>query len=1047
MERLTLKQRQPAEEVIENWDDDEDLRAIDDLQFRNVSSTTIGSSQPHRRDSVSSRMSIRSDRESIGGGDEDWQVLIPADDEKSMVDAISSAMSAGIPIPQNVPTSALLGGTIKRLGGRRLKKVLGDDWGDDLELPKSQDGGLKLKKNEGGDFPDSLRGFSAEFHSSPSPSKTRSSMSFMDRLASATKARTGSATLDKFKDDEDDDFFGDVPTIKIAKNRSPKKPILFDQVPSKMMKDTENMEDDLELPKDGKPLRLSLRKETPKTPGSNFTDDLDMEWAEGSLGTRFGGTRRDMRSNPSSSISAFSPSASSCLTAESEDDGLDGLVLPDSNFKFGEALKKRMENVPTGQLESSFEKTADEAPNKKDVPAKEDFFSGIDIGDGEVFDSGKLTLNRNIKHKAAKTNSPARRPATTLTFTNKTEPGLSRIPRPQSHDRPRPTLESVSESGPAPQYKRPGSWNPGHSSHSSSSSAIPTPSTPSSSHTTAPSTPSRRGLNSKSSKDMLRPENTTHPANYLKAKRSMPVMTRNQPSPARQPAYQRPPSRVGDYGGSRQAIPPRPKTPVDRSGAESSMSNVRKPPVPFLPAGTSSAQSHHISIKTSRHFNRPNSSDSNDNAPINRPLSRLSHPHRPSTPTNRRDQAPDSLVREAASKRTLTKPTRRRAFGDGNELEIFDDLPTSASTESKYTKQPIARGAPKSVQMRSKLGLQQHNTSSISVNEPPQPQTPSGPLSPIKHDSVPRFARDTNASRLAREQRIGSVSATLHAPPSLATVRETGGPLSSLSTNWKPSPHISNKNLASAMPHSKRRPKAPPQKPRLIKPMGEPHSHPKEEKGMQWNPTLFRWEGNENVLAPFEPPATSPSAAGLASPKSPGTASGKAAPALIANVGASKGVQMSGGMVFDPQRMCWLKAAPTQGGSRSDSNPLSPASGDEDDDPFAGFEDLDDGPKKAAHHHRNDPFDAFGGPLPSTTVDGHDATKGKGSGSAENVEPLVIGEEFDVGPEFVRRLRVEEERWRNKVEGWLGEDAKRDSGEKGWRWAIRGKAMGLGGDE
>ncbi|KAL9126111.1 MAG: hypothetical protein Q9217_004785 [Psora testacea] len=1042
MDPLTFQQRQPAKEAIENWDDDEDLQGIDDLQFRNVSSTTIGSNQMHRRDSISSRMSTRSDRESVGGGDEDWQVLLPTDDEKSTADAISSAKSAGIPIPRNVPTSALLGGTIKRLGGRRLKKVLGDDWGDDIELPKPQDGRLKLKKEEGSGFPETLKDFSAEFSTSPSPSKPQSNMGFMDRLASATKARTRTATLAEFKDDEGDDF-GDVPTIKIAKSRTPQKPMVFKPPPDKPTNDAESMEDDLELP-DGKPLKLTLRRETPRTPASNLTDDLDMDWAEGSLGTRFGGTRRDMRSNPSSSISAFSPSASSCLTAESEDDALDGLVLPDTNFNLGEALKKRMENGHTKLSEPAFENLTGKAPEKKDVSTKDDFFSGIDIGDGEVFDSGKLTLNRNIKQKAPRQKSPNRRPATTLTFTNKVEPGVSKIPRPQSHDRPRSTLEPVAESGPAPQYRRPGSRTGGHSSHSSLSSAIPTPSTSLSFHNATPSTPSRRPLNAKTSRDMLRAENTTHPSNYLRAKRSMPAMTKSQPSPSRQPTCQRPPSRGCDFGGSRPAIPSRPKTPIDRSGAESSMSNVRRPPVPFLPAGTSSAQSHHVSIKTSRHFNRPNSSDSNDNAPINRPLSRVSHSHRPSTPTNRRDHAPEALTREAASKRTLTKPTRRRQFGDGNELEVFDDLPTSASIESKYTKQPVARGAPKSVQMRSKLGLQHPNASSASLNEPLPPQTPCTPLSPIKHDPVPRFARDTNASRLAREQRIGLVSATLQNTPSLPAVRESGVSLSSISTNWKPTSHISHKDLISPMPHSKRRPRAPPQKPRLIKPMGEIHNHPKEEKGMQWNPLLFRWEGNENALAPFDVHATSTGATGLASPKSP--ANGKAAPALIANVGASKGVQMSGGMVFDPQRMCWLKAAPSEGTTRSDSNPLSPATyEEEEEDPFAGFEDLDDAPK-GSKSQANDSFDGFGGALPITSAS-PDTRKGKALRLSEDVEPLVVGEEFDVGPEFVRRLRAEEERWRSKVDGWVGDDVKRDDGDRSWRWAIREKAMGLRGEE
>ncbi|KAL8729232.1 MAG: hypothetical protein Q9166_004853 [cf. Caloplaca sp. 2 TL-2023] len=995
MESLTLKPRQPVEEDIECWDDDGDLQGMDNLQFRNASTTTIGSANAsYHRESISSRMSIKSDGDSIAG-DNDWQVLLPTDDEASTNDAIASAKTAGIPIPANVPTSALLGGTIKRLGGRKIKKAF-DDWDEDLELPKPGAGGLKLKKNEPLDFPDVLRHFSGECTKPTSPSKPKTGMTFMERMESARKDKPVLPPLDKFRDDNDYDFFGDVPTIKVAKSRSPHKPINFEPPKTKPAKDVENIEEDLEFPADGEPLRLSIRKEAPKTPASQ-QDDIDMEWAEGSLGTRFGGTRRDGRSNPGSSMSAFSPSSSSCFTAESEDEGLDGLVLPEGPLKFDEVLKKRLEDASPDIPQSAQEK-----PAEKPTLPKDDFFTGIELGDGDVFDSGKLTLNRNIKHKATRQTSP-KRPATTLTFTNKVQPGHTKIPQPQKHERARTRLEPVSESGGpiSSRSTRPQSRMSGHAAHSSLSN-IPTPSTPSS-HSAAPSTPSRRGLTSKASQEGLRGAPPSNPAQYLKAKRSMPVMAA---SPARNPTtYQRPPSR-GDYG-NRQGLPPRPKTPTDR--AESSLANARKPPIPFLPAGTSSAQSHHISIKSSRQAHRPGSSDSNENQPLNRPLSRLSNAHyRPTTPTGRRDVVPESLAREAASKRTVTKPIRRRAFGDGTELEVFDDLPTSATTESKFVRQPIARGAPKSVQMRSKLGLSNlHSTASANV-EPP-PSTPATPLSPPKQDFTPRFARDTNASRMAREQRIGSVNATLHATPSLPTVRESG-PLSTLSTNFRT--QISNKPTASPSVARVKRGKGLPQKPQLIKQIGDAGSNPKTLKGMSWNPTLFRWEGNENALAPFDAPLPPPQ-----SPKTTGPG-GKPAPALIANVGATKGVQVVGGMVFDPQRMCWLKMGPSHPPGRDSSNPRSPDTIDEDEDPFAGLDDLEDTKDRKS----------VGGL-------GIDDTGTSSKALADEEWP--VGEEFDVGPEFVKRQRTEEEKWRRKVEAWVGKGMRGRGGDE-WKWALRG---------
>ncbi|KAL8907689.1 MAG: hypothetical protein Q9207_001258 [Kuettlingeria erythrocarpa] len=991
MEPLKLKPRQPVQEDIECWDDDGDLQGIDALQLRNVSTTTTGSANNSlHRESISSRFSAKSDRDSSGGFDDDWQVHLPTDDEASTTDAIASAKTAGIPIPANVPASALLGGTIKRLGGRKLKKAF-DDWDEDLEIPKPGEGGLKLKKIEPQDISDAMRQFSGEFTKPTSPSKPKSGMTFMERMQSARKDKPVLPALDKFRDDDDEDFFGDVPTIKVAKSRPAHKALNFEPPPGKPTKDAEDIEEDLEFPADGQPLRLSTRKDGPKTPASQ-QDDMDMEWAEGSLGTRFGGTRRDGRFDPSSSVSAFSPSTSSCLTGESEDEGLDGLVLPEGPLQFDEVLKKRLETASPETAQSAQDK-----PSEKPVAKKDDFFTGIELGDGDVFDSGKLTLNRNIKHKMPRQTSPKRK-ETTLTFTNKAQTAHTKIPQPQKNERTRTRLEPVSESGgPIPSKPTRSQSRIGHAAHSSASN-IPTPSTPSS-HAAAPSTPSRRGLANKPSHEGLRGSSATNTAQYLKAKRSMPAMI-NPASPARnQPAYQRPPSRA-DHG-NRQGLPARPKTPVDR--AESSLANARKPPVPFLPAGTSSAQSHHISIKSSRNYHRPTSSDSNENQPQNRPLSRLSNAHyRPTTPTGRRDVAPEALTREAASKRTVTKPIRRRAFGDGTELEVFDDLPTSATTESKFVRQPVGRGAPKSVQMRSKLGLSHlHATTSV-VIEPP-PSTPQTPLSPPRQDFTPRFARDTNASRMAREQRIGSVNATLHAAPTLPTVRESG-PLMNLSTNFRN--QISNRPTASPSVSRVKRNKGAPQKPQLIKQIGDA-GNPKSLKGMQWNPTLFRWEGNENALAPFDVPLPPPQ-----SPKSGGPG-GKPAPALIANVGATKGVQVVGGMVFDPQRMCWLKMAPSHKASGI-SNPGSPDTVD-DDDPFAGMDDLEDTKERKS-------------------VSGLGTEVG---GKALADEEWPVGEEFDVGPEFVRRQRTEEEKWRRKVEGWVGKVVRDDAGDD-WKWALRG---------
>ena len=130
-------------------------------------------------------------------------------------------------------------------------------------------------------------------------------------------------------------------------------------------------------------------------------------------------------------------------------------------------------------------------------------------------------------------------------------------------------------------------------------------------------------------------------------------------------------------------------------------------------------------------------------------------------------------------------------------------------------------------------------------------------------------------------------------------------------------------------------------------------------------------------------------------------------PALISQISAPRGVQYEGRMVFDPVKMTWLKAA------RPSNDPLPPSELDDEEDPFAGLDDLKD----------------------DSSVAGGNAAGGVGSPNP--AETSFVGEEFDVGPSFIRRQRDEEAIWRRRVEGWVG--GIRDNGEQrgGWRWAIR----------
>jgi len=221
---------------------------------------------------------------------------------------------------------------------------------------------------------------------------------------------------------------------------------------------------------------------------------------------------------------------------------------------------------------------------------------------------------------------------------------------------------------------------------------------------------------------------------------------------------------------------------------------------------------------------------------------------------------------------------------------------------------------------------------------------------------------------------------------------------------------------------------------------------------MVFNPTLQRWEGNEEALAPFTHPNTSTTTLALTTASTPtfappnhpfghshdrshsishtalthiqaaqrnissravkvGPVPSPPRPALISQKTMPRGVQYDGAMVYDPVKMTWLKAPRPPGNVHSPTVDM-----DDDDDPFAGIEELKD----------------------NESVAGHTAGGLGGNASPGPNDPTFIGEEFDVGPSFIRRQREEEAIWRRKTEGWIG--SMRDNGESkngGWRWAIR----------
>lgn len=272
--------------------------------------------------------------------------------------------------------------------------------------------------------------------------------------------------------------------------------------------------------------------------------------------------------------------------------------------------------------------------------------------------------------------------------------------------------------------------------------------------------------------------------------------------------------------GNQSLLRSKRSAPALRSQAQ--QSSIARPPVPFLPSGGSLMQPTHASAQRAMPYHIRRDSDPNNRrgaqSPPMRSHSRLSNAFVPDTPSRvarpRADLAPAALAREAQSKKNLTKPSRRRNFGDGTELEHFDDLRTNTEKESKFTKQPIARGPPK-------LGVRHaHSRSDIKdplkrtiaipdrMTTPAPPRTPASPTRGF-HDAqahTPSYLRDTAASRIARESRAVNTNPR----------PRSEGPLMPVSTNWKA-------QIAARSPHTSptaSRHKSKKSQPQLIKGIG-----------------------------------------------------------------------------------------------------------------------------------------------------------------------------------------------------------------------------------
>ncbi|THV07656.1 hypothetical protein K435DRAFT_848069 [Dendrothele bispora CBS 962.96] len=218
--------------------------------------------------------------------------------------------------------------------------------------------------------------------------------------------------------------------------------------------------------------------------------------------------------------------------------------------------------------------------------------------------------------------------------------------------------------------------------------------------------------------------------------------------------------------------------------------------------------------------------------------------------------------------RILRKPKRQRTYGDGTELDGFDDLPTDRDKESRFHVQPKGYGN----------------------------RIPGGTYmsKPSDKGTVRKKKREASGAS-------GNIKSCLHHYCLINSSTDSSIPPSNMLRRSSRSD-----NLGKGQSPRKKKITSPSQsrkKPTLIRNLGGSNA-PKVVGDMKWNPQTLRWEGNEQVLRDFDAVVTS------------------TRPALITHLTGSSigspvgsfasGARIVGNMIFDPQRMCWISTLPPE---------------------------------------------------------------------------------------------------------------------------------------
>ncbi|KAI0050674.1 hypothetical protein FA95DRAFT_1636153 [Auriscalpium vulgare] len=367
-------------------------------------------------------------------------------------------------------------------------------------------------------------------------------------------------------------------------------------------------------------------------------------------------------------------------------------------------------------------------------------------------------------------------------------------------------------------------------------------------------------------------------------------------------------------------------------------------------------------------------------------------PRPPSSLSLRSKSATGTSPSGSGGPKLLRRPKRIRTYGDGTELDGFDDLPTDRDKETRFRVQPVGYG-----------------------NRVPGASYPKNSES----KEAPKGTLRRKTTRTLSSSGSGTFfSLTSTAPRTL----KRAGRLDSSSKLSPSDPSPKRKKVASPVNHTRR-------KPTLIRHMGGTGG-PKVVGEMKWNPQTLRWEGNDQALRDFD--------AAMA-PTRPALITHLTGSSVGSPVGSfASGARRVGNMIFDPSRMCWISA-------------LAP----EDDEPdvFADLaddeEDGDGWETRGGTIRAGIPQNPT--PLPSDTSASTASSRietpsparsrtrsPSESGSDRGSRASVV---YDVDDSFLEKCRQAEVRHRNELKGWRGklEDVF-DNSDRSYLYEIRALA-------